>query len=43
VLGFVKEPGEKYGTYKWAKVQLNDGTVGYVNGQFIRGIDTPFD
>ena len=43
VLGFVKEPGEKYGTYKWAKVQLDDGTVGYVSGQFIRGIDTPFD
>ena len=43
VLGFVKEPGEKYGTYKWAKVKLDDGTVGYVSGQFIRGIDTPFD
>ena len=43
VLGFVKEPGEKYGTYKWAKVQMDDGTVGYVSGQFIRGIDTPFD
>ncbi|MBO6039020.1 MAG: SH3 domain-containing protein [Acidaminococcaceae bacterium] len=42
VLGFVREPGEKYGTYKWAKVQLDDGTVGYVSGQFIRGIDTPF-
>lgn len=43
VLGFVKEPGEQYGSYKWAKVRLDDGTVGYVSGQFIRGIDTPFD
>ena len=43
VLGFVKEPGEKYGTYKWAKVRLDDGTEGYVSGQFIRGIDTPYN
>lgn len=42
VLGFVKETGEKYDVYKWAKVQLDDGTTGYVSGQFIRGIDTPY-
>lgn len=42
VLGFVKETGEKYNVYKWAKVQLDDGTEGYVSGQFIRGIDTPY-
>ena len=43
VLGFVKETGEKYENYKWAKVKLDDGTVGYVSAQFIQGIDTPFN
>jgi hypothetical protein len=43
VLGFVKETGEKYLVFKWAKVTLDDGTVGYVSAQFIQGIDTPFD
>ncbi len=39
VLGLVKETGDKYEHYKWAKVRLDDGTVGYVSGQFIQGID----
>ncbi len=43
VLGFVRETGEQYEVYKWAKVRLDDGTVGYVSGQFVQGIDTPFD
>ena len=43
VLGFVKETGEQYENYKWAKVKLDDGTVGYVSAQFIQGIDTPFN
>jgi hypothetical protein len=43
VLGFVKETGEQYGYYKWAKVKLDDGTTGYVSGQFIQGIDTPYN
>ncbi len=43
VLGFVKETGEKYLMFKWAKVRLDDGTVGYVSAQFIQGIDTPYD
>ena len=43
VLGFVKETGEKYLVFKWAKVRLDDGTVGYVSAQFIQGIDTPYD
>ena len=42
VLGFVKETGEKYNNFKWAKVKLDDGTIGYVSGQFIQGIDTPY-
>ena len=42
VLGLVKETGEKYEHYKWAKVKLDDGTVGYVSGQFIQGLDMPF-
>ena len=43
VLGFVKETGEKYEVYKWGKVKLDDGTVGYVSAQFIQGIDTPYN
>ncbi|MBQ9573142.1 MAG: SH3 domain-containing protein [Acidaminococcaceae bacterium] len=43
VLGFVKETGEKYLVFKWAKVRLNDGTIGYVSAQFIQGIDTPYN
>ena len=43
VLGFVKETGEKYLMFKWAKVRLDDGTVGYVSAQFIQGIDTPYN
>ena len=43
VLGFVKETGDKYAYYKWAKVKLDDGTVGYVSAQFIQGIDTPYN
>ena len=42
VLGFVRETGDTYMNFKWAKVKLEDGTVGYVSGQFIRGIDTPY-
>ena len=43
VLGFVKETGEKYLVFKWAKVKLDDGTTGYVSGQFIQGVDTPYN
>ena len=42
VLGLVKETGEKYLTFKWAKVKLDDGTVGYVSAQFIQGIDLSY-
>ena len=41
VEGYVQQPGEKYPTFKWAKVRLDDGTVGYVSEQFIRKIETP--
>ena len=40
VLGFVKETGDQYNFFKWAKVRLDDGTVGYVSGQFIQGLET---
>ena len=43
VLGFVQETGDAYMAFKWAKVQLDDGTTGYVSGQFIRGVDTPYN
>ena len=43
VEGFVNETGEKYDSFTWAKVRLDDGTRGYVSGQFIQGIDTPFN
>ena len=43
VLGFVKETGDKYAYYKWGKVKLDDGTIGYVSAQFIQGIDTPYN
>ncbi|MBR1589822.1 MAG: SH3 domain-containing protein [Acidaminococcaceae bacterium] len=43
VLGFVQESGQEYSAHTWAKVRLDDGTVGYVSGQFIQGIDTPFN
>ena len=43
VLGFVKQTGEKYFNFTWAKVKLDDGTEGYVSGQFIQGIDTPYN
>ena len=43
VLGFVKETGDQYGFAKWAKVKLDDGTTGYVSGQFIQGVDTPYN
>ena len=39
VLGFVKETGGKYNSFHWAKVRLDDGTMGYVSGQFILGLD----
>ena len=42
VLGLVKETGDKYEHYKWAKVKLDDGTVGYVSAQFIQGIDLSY-
>jgi hypothetical protein len=38
VLGFVKETGKNY--FYWAKVRLDDGTVGYVSSQFIQGLET---
>ena len=40
VLGFVKETGDQYNFFKWAKVRLDDGTEGYVSGQFIQGLET---
>ena len=40
VLGFVKKTGEKYDSFNWAKVRLDDGTVGYVSGQYIQGLET---
>ena len=40
VLGFVKETGYKYNGFHWAKVRLDDGTMGYVSGQFIQGLET---
>ena len=40
VLGFVIETGDQYNFFKWAKVRLDDGTVGYVSGQFIQGLET---
>ena len=39
VLGYVQQTGEKYMAFTWAKVRLDDGTEGYVSGQFIQGID----
>ena len=42
-LGFVKDSGQQYSDYTWAKVRLDDGTTGYVSGEFIQGIDTPFN
>ncbi len=39
--GFVRQPGEKFADFNWAKVRLEDGTAGYVDGQFIEGLDTP--
>ena len=41
VLGFVQETGDAYMAFKWAKVRLDDGTTGYVSGQFVQGVDTP--
>ncbi len=43
VLGFVPQTGVPYAAATWAKVKLDDGKVGYVSGQFIRGIDTPYN
>ncbi|MBO6182845.1 MAG: SH3 domain-containing protein, partial [Acidaminococcaceae bacterium] len=43
VLGFVSQTGDKYFVPKWAKVKLDDGTEGYVSGQFIQGVDTPYN
>jgi len=43
VAGFVRETGEKYGAFKWARVVLDDGTRGYVSGQYIKGINTPYE
>ena len=43
VLGFVQETGDTYMAFKWAKVRLDDGTTGYVSGQFIQGVDTPYN
>ena len=40
VLGFVIETGDQYKFFKWAKVRLDDGTMGYVSGQFIQGLET---
>ena len=43
VLGFVQETGDAYMAFKWAKVRLDDGTTGYVSGQFVQGVDTPYN
>ena len=38
VKGFVKQTGEKYNAFTWARVVLDDGTEGYVSGQFVHDI-----